>query len=930
LNNGDGKMRLLRPFFAMGCFCLLLPAMAVLGGTPALSQGVEIAPKVPRYADVFQATVTPTVSIESPSSMFQITLAELGYGEKVLSSPYDGTEYSLRLPEGWELREGSFFELDFSYTYHRVSISETQALPLLFGDLIVVVDGETQLVFPIEEATLDHSRLRINLPLALLNDPARSVHSIRVALDAGLICELPHRANLIIHPTSLFSLAYDQLPLTADLALYPRPFYQRAFEPDQVRFVLPAQPTEAELAGAAAVAAKLGDLTYRMVISGTTDLEWLDRLEAEDALHEHLIVIGRPESNRVIPELNRLGVLPIPLQERQLRLASEGPATTAPGSILTYTLTLTNTAQKVFPSLSLVDTLPAYAQVVTCRPACTEVTEGREISWSVPSLEAGEAPSYTLALRLSEVITDSVLENTVTLLDAASDPLNVNTLTTTVSSIPRPEPGLRSSVSAQDGYFFSQGGRAVPEHDGIVQEIVSPWDQTRAILIVSGLSDEAVSKASLAMSSRNLFPGVEGSFALVREVRPSPELAVETPSTSTDLTFADLGYGDRILSGSSEEADYYFDIPLGWRLTEAAYLDLRFRHSQLLDYGSSFLNVLFNNKPVATVALNDETSLNGRLKVELLPSQARPEQGNRISIQAELHPFDRCAQVDMWLLLSSESLLHLPHKEQEVRSLALDFYPYPFDRRSDLADVLFVLPPEPGAEEWEQALRLAATLGGAAGGPDFAPAVAVGDTWLETVLDDYHLIAIGRPSRNPALRQVNTQLPQSFQPGSDEIEQQIDEVVFRLPPGLSLGLVQLIASPWNETRPFLAVTGTTDEGIRWATHVLASRYWVLEGNLALIKGDQVNTVDTRALTSSGLAMAVATAVPEMSPVPTAAVTTTPASLSPSSTPGVSTSEQISEGTGRPGWLLPLVGITGVIVVVIFAVAFWQARWRASG
>jgi hypothetical protein len=217
------------------------------------------------------------------------------------------------------------------------------------------------------------------------------------------------------------------------------------------------------------------------------------------------------------------------------------------------------------------------------------------------------------------------------------------------------------------------------------------------------------------MSFGSYFPGMEGSSALVREVRPLPGLSVEPPST--DRTFADLGYGDKVLSGSFEEADYYFDIPLGWRLTKAAYLDLRFSHSQLLNYGASSLNVLFNDKPIATIGLSDETALSGKLKVALLPSQALPGQNNRISIQTEMSPFDRCAQVDMWLLLSGESVLHLDHKEQDGRSLDLAFYPYPFDQRPGLTDVLFVLPPEPGAEEWEEALRLAFALGSAAGGP---------------------------------------------------------------------------------------------------------------------------------------------------------------------------------------------------------------------
>ena len=110
-------MRFLRPVLSMGCFCLLLLVMAVLRVASASSQGVEIAPDAPQHADVFQVTITPTVSIESPSSTFQIALAALDYEEKVLNSPYASTEYTLRLPEGWELSEESFFDLDFSYTY---------------------------------------------------------------------------------------------------------------------------------------------------------------------------------------------------------------------------------------------------------------------------------------------------------------------------------------------------------------------------------------------------------------------------------------------------------------------------------------------------------------------------------------------------------------------------------------------------------------------------------------------------------------------------------------------------------------------------------------------------------------------------------------------------------------------------------------------
>jgi hypothetical protein len=175
-------------------------------------------------------------------------------------------------------------------------------------------------------------------------------------------------------------------------------------------------------------------------------------------------------------------------------------------------------------------------------------------------------------------------------------------------------------------------------------------------------------------------------------------------------------------------------------------------------------------------------------------------------------------------------------------------------------------------------------------------------------LADYHVIAVGRPTRNPVLRQINSQLPQPFQPDSDEIDQQLEGVVFRLPPGLNLGLVQLISSPWNEAHAFVAVTGTTDEGVRRAATVLAERHWALKGDLAFIKDGEVTAIDTRGLMRSGLATVVATAAPESG-----------------SASGVSPSQPGTRKAGIPGWLIPVVGLNGLIVIAIIAFVFWRAR-----
>jgi hypothetical protein len=398
------------------------------------------------------------------------------------------------------------------------------------------------------------------------------------------------------------------------------------------------------------------------------------------------------------------------------------------------------------------------------------------------------------------------------------------------------------------------------------------------------------------------------------------------------MTFADLGYPDQVVqgAGSMELVEYWFEVPLGWQLTEDAFIELHFGHSRLIDYASSGLTVLLNREPVASIPLSDENAEGGRVRLSLVDAAIRPGEENRLSLEVNTPMPGVCADdTQAWVIIKNSSQISLAHREEAEPSLNLDVYPNPFILNPSLTDVLFVLPDTPTVDDWETALRLAASMGNAAAGVSMAPVGTLGDSYADRELANYHILAIGRPTRNTLIQQVNAQLPQPFLPGSDEIEQRLDDVVFRLPPGIDLGYAELIPSPWNETRAFLAVTGTTDTGVNWMVDVLTGRPWVLRsGNLALTRSERVSTLDTRGLTQAEVAAAAATAVPEMTPVVMAKVATTPTPAPPASpTPAIRVSQPASTKPNRPVWLIPVVAATALTVIVIFAFALRQARRR---
>lgn len=892
-----------------------------------LQSAIQLTQTVPGNS---QNVVTPSMTAQiEAASVYSFSLAVLGYNERILTSPSGATQYLFRLPENWSIQTDGMLNLDLSYVYNR-GVEDNAVASV--GSLKVILDDQTLEIFPLEREILDNYHLNVPLPSSLL--AAQTQHTIRLRLDMISPCEVAYKAELVIYPTSSITLGYEKRPLVPDLSNYPRPFYQQAFEPDRVRFVLPSQLPVEDVRSALAMAAKLGDLTgNRLAISATTDLDLSQVLSSTGPiLDEHLIVVGTPQDNQLLRYLNDVVDLPAPLYRRQLGLMSQGPATVARGDTFTYTFTVTNTIDRAV-EFSLLNPFPAYTELVNCTPACTENTEDNAIVWNDNSLAPAETSSFVLTLKAAESLTGTVVENTVTLIEADLGPANADTMITSIVT------GLADNEvqhsTAEEGYFFADSGRAIAKDDGIVQEIVSPWNENRTVLIITGLNDEAVGKTGQAMSSEANFPGMSGNLALIKDVFSNP--VEDQVISNAERSFADLGYGDEVVQGgdTAKEIDYWFDVPYGWELTEDAFLELYFNHSQLIDYQASGLAVLLNRQPVSSIAFSEETANDGHLRVSLRDANIQAGKVNRLTVRINASIPGQCVDSSRaWVLVKDSSKIFLAHEETDL-AFDLSIYPYPFHLNSTLSDLLFVLPDVPTINDIETALHLVTALGNSADGKSIWPSIIIASDPTGENLEDYHIIALGRPSRNAVIQEINDQLPQPFLPNSDQIDQRLDDVILRLPPNIDLGYLQLLRSPWDETHAFLVVTGTTDQAVNKAADILVNQSSSLKGNLALIKDNsEVKTIDTRQLISGAVAAAIATVVPEAIQTPdktqvevplgteTLATSTPVLTNSSSDTPA---SVQVQAGTNYPVWIILLVATTGMVVAAIFGFVFWQSR-----
>jgi uncharacterized repeat protein (TIGR01451 family) len=151
------------------------------------------------------------------------------------------------------------------------------------------------------------------------------------------------------------------------------------------------------------------------------------------------------------PSLGNLSI-----QNQRLHLAlrpgsgQTGPATAAPGAVVTYTLSYSNTSGGPIPApatgVQLTDTLPAGLTYVSGSASCTGTCSGTpsavgdQIVWNLGTLPLGASGSQTFQATVSLSATDGqTLVNAATIASAENDAVpadNDTTFTTTVATTP--------------------------------------------------------------------------------------------------------------------------------------------------------------------------------------------------------------------------------------------------------------------------------------------------------------------------------------------------------------------------------------------------------------------------------------------------------------------------------------------------------------
>jgi len=361
------------------------------------------------------------------------------------------------------------------------------------------------------------------------------------------------------------------------------------------------------------------------------------------------------------------------------------------------------------------------------------------------------------------------------------------------------------------GNFLAADSRDV----GIIMLAASPWNSARSILIVTGATDVAVANAAKAIRQPDFVKVARGSYALVptTPVEPLTSLPLETGV----VTFKTLGYPTETVNGIGKHTLAYTLATPNWRTPESLKLTISMSHSPFTTNDLSYLTLAINGIPQSGVYLNKDNLQPSKWTVTIPASQLTAGD-NKLELTYELH-FDkderRCDEDEWnqaWGVIYDVTTAEVKLSDA-TPELFLTSFPVPFD-----SGTLVVLPRQMGVEQRAAAFKLFNELGRSIEDRVRAFELTTADQVTEDMLKRQSAILLGRPTENQWVAAALRSAPLKFDGYVRSLD--IPSLKLVVADTSSVGVLEIMTSPWNKQKAVLIITGTDDKGVGLAGGIL--------------------------------------------------------------------------------------------------------------
>jgi hypothetical protein len=371
--------------------------------------------------------------------------------------------------------------------------------------------------------------------------------------------------------------------------------------------------------------------------------------------------------------------------------------------------------------------------------------------------------------------------------------------------------------------------------NGYLTYRISPWNPGRVILIISGESGVSLKKSSSVLSAENLLPFSDGNSAVIEDIA---DLAAVV-QFKIDYKLGDLVQKEHMQAVELNETlvEIPFSVPGDFQVSNESYLELYFRHSQLINYLQSNISIQINGTLIGTVRFSDHTAENGLVRIILPPNIIRPLK-NTLEISFTITPQDICADArsgNYWITIFGDSYLHLPpilETTAESKLYTLDNLLSGLMRDASFTNLVFVAD-SGGMQIWEYASQLTYALGKSTVADIIQPTAQFSSSVSEFKTNKDYII-IGEMDMIPDTSGVNNYLPLPFDADGEFIQKSFDGIHYEIDAEQNIGMLES-ARIQDQRTTILGVFGNSSIGLEVAVKALIEKITLGENENANIE-----------------------------------------------------------------------------------------------
>jgi Bacterial cellulose synthase subunit len=341
----------------------------------------------------------------------------------------------------------------------------------------------------------------------------------------------------------------------------------------------------------------------------------------------------------------------------------------------------------------------------------------------------------------------------------------------------------------------------------------SPWSIGNAVMIIGDQDrNDGFTPASIFSDPARSIP-LQGNIAYVDQHLPSAPAPFQRK-----FSFQDLGYLDRTVRGIGKQSlSYSFYLPYNVEPVLAK-LKLGLVHSPNLGTENSSFTVNLNGYSIAAIVPGARGSIGEPITIGLPAKRFHPGL-NFIRVSFDLHLSRTSCEHSLesvWGTILSSSTIETTYRSR-IPTPSLEHFPLPF---SDPPSSLLVLPDQYGQRDLVHISQLSFMIGVSAYQLHRPPQVTTATSFRPENKEHLNVILIGEPSANSVTASINDFLPQPFEADGLSLKEGYGAELPTSEKGASLGILQILPSPWVQGGTVLVLTGNNQQGLEWTWNTI--------------------------------------------------------------------------------------------------------------